>query len=186
MNKVSFCNKCDICAINKSNPIWGSGFDGADIMFIGEAPGATERRLGLPFVGTSGQALRRILDLYGFDNSNAYFTNIIKCRPPANRTPEINEIVNCLPFLASEVEQVKPKIIVLLGNTALRTFYNNFDLNISTNNGRIDVRGNHIIIPMYHPSYLLRNPDKLGEFEKAMNVLLWLYKLLNPTHQTKL
>lgn len=186
MNKVTFCNKCDICAVNNSNPVWGYGYDSADIMFIGEAPGATERRLGIPFVGVSGKALRNVLELYGFDDTNSYFTNIIKCRPPSNRTPELNEIVNCLGHLASEVEQVKPKIIVLLGSTALRTFYNNFELSISTNNGRIDVRGNHIVIPVYHPSYLLRNPDKLGEFEVAMNRILYLYKLMNPTHKTKL
>jgi DNA polymerase len=186
MKKVTYCNKCDICASNKNNPVWGSGFDGADIMFIGEAPGASERRTGLPFVGISGKLLRTILDKYGFNNNNSYFTNIVKCRPPSNRTPELNEIANCLPFLATEIETVKPKIIVLVGSTALRTFYNSFDLSITRNNGRIDVRGNHVIVPVYHPSYLLRSPDKINEFEVAMNTILTLYRVINPMHITKL
>lgn len=186
MNKVTFCKKCDICVSNQHSPVWGNGNENADIMFVGEAPGATERRIGIPFVGTAGQALRRVLDLYGFNKDNVYITNIIKCRPPMNRIPELTEIVNCMPYLAQEIDTVKPKIIVLLGNTALRTFYNDFSLNISKNNGRIDKRGNHIIVPMYHPSYLLRQQDKIIEFEKAMNVVLYLYRLINPMHITKL
>jgi uracil-DNA glycosylase len=186
MNKTTVCHKCDICASNHNNPVWGFGNESADIMFIGEAPGSTERKIGIPFVGAAGRALRTILDLYGFNNSNIYVTNIIKCRPPNNRDPEINEIINCVEYLVQEITTIKPKIIVLLGNTALHTFYNNFSLQITKYNGKIDVINNRVIIPMYHPSYLLRNPEKLWEFEIAMNKLLYLYRLINPMHITKL
>jgi len=186
MDKVLYCDKCDICVHNKHNPVWGYGNENADIMFVGEAPGATERRLGLPFVGTSGKAFRRMLDLYGFNDNNCYITNVIKCRPPANRTPDLLEIVNCIPYLGMELNVVKPKIVVLVGNTALRTFYNNFNLSISKNNARYDVKGNRLLIGMYHPSYILRNQDMLVELEKTMDLILYFYRLIHPMHVTKL
>lgn len=186
MDKVTFCNKCDICALNKHLPVWGYGNENADIMFIGEAPGGTERRLNRPFVGTAGKALRRVLDLYGFNDNNIYVTNIIKCRPPMNRTPEMSEIIKCLPYLVMELEHVKPKIVVLVGNTALRTFYNNFSLSITKNNARYDVRNNRVVVAMLHPAYVLRNQDAISDLEKAMDLVLYLYRLIHPLHTTNL
>lgn len=186
MNKVTHCNKCDICLFNRSTPVWGHGNEQASVMFVGEAPGGTERRVGIPFVGAAGKALRRILDLYGFDSSNTYITNVVKCRPPNNRTPELIEIINCIPLLYAELMIVKPKIVVLLGNTALHTFTNDFSLKISKCNGVPFAKGSYVVIPMYHPSYLLQNPDKIKEFERAMDVLLFLYRYINPLHITKL
>lgn len=186
MNKVKYCNKCDICIMNNHSPVWGSGCENTDIMFVGEAPGATERTKGLPFVGKAGQALRRILDMYGFTEQNAYFTNVVKCRPPANREPEPKEIINCIDYLAYEIQTINPKFIVLLGNTALRTFFWNENLMIGRNNGRVVVHGTKIVFPMYHPSFFIRNTDKLPDFEKAMDNLLYLYRLKNPMHKTKL
>jgi DNA polymerase len=186
MEKTTFCNKCDICISNKNNPVWGYGNEKADIVFVGEAPGATERRLNMPFVGVSGRAFRAVLNLYGFDNSNTYLTTVLKCRPPANREPTVTEIINCVPYLGTELNTINPKIVVLVGSIALKTYYNDFTLSISKSHGLINRYNDRIVIPIYNPSYLIRNPDKLHEFETAMNRILWLYRILNPLHTTNL
>ncbi len=141
--------------------VFADGNPEADIMLIGEAPGAEEDRQGKPFVGKSGQLLDRMLGAIGLDRSKVYIANTVPWRPPGNRTPTPEEMALCLPFLHRQVELVAPKLVMTLGGPAMQTVF-------STTNGIIKMRGkwsevtigNHRTdaIPTLHPAYLLRNP----------------------------
>ena len=142
--------------------VFADGNPKADIMLIGEAPGAEEDRQGKPFVGKSGQLLDRMLAAIGLDRSLVYIANTVPWRPPGNRTPTPEEMVLCLPFLHRQVELVAPKLVMTLGGPAMQTIF-------STTNGIIKMRGrwsdvtigNHPVqaMPTLHPAYLLRNPS---------------------------
>lgn len=141
--------------------VFADGNPEADIMLIGEAPGAEEDRQGKPFVGKSGQLLDRMLDAIGLDRTKVYIANTVPWRPPGNRTPTPEEMALCLPFLHRQVELVAPKVVMTLGGPAMQTVF-------STTNGIIKMRGkwsavtigNHQVeaMPTLHPAYLLRNP----------------------------
>ena len=150
---IPYCNKCDLCLTRKSI-VNGHGNIHAELMFIGEAPGYTEDKYGIPFTGKAGSMLNTYLKLFGFDRVNdTYITTIIKCKPPNNRPPHDFEIANCKPYLMQELVQVNPRIIILLGNTAMQSI-----LGIT---GITKIRGKWInvgqkwIMSMFHPSYLL-------------------------------
>ena len=113
------CKKCKLCA-NRNNIVFGQGNKNADIMFIGEGPGADEDMQGLPFVGKAGKLMNMAFEGLGINRSEVYIANIVKCRPPSNRVPEQDEAMACLNYLRNQVILVKPKIIVLLGSTALK------------------------------------------------------------------
>lgn len=164
----SLCEKVvnsDFCQLKKyaTNTVFGYGVTNKpDVMIIGEAPGADEDKQGLPFVGVSGQLLDKIFATIGIDrNKNAYITNILKWRPPGNRTPTPEECFICMPILIKQIELIKPKLIVLAGSVAAHAILNSSD-------GITKIRGyvfdykckDGIIkaIPVFHPSYLLRNP----------------------------
>jgi DNA polymerase len=141
--------------------VFADGNPDAEIMLIGEAPGAEEDRQGKPFVGKSGQLLDRMLAAIGLDRSKVYIANTVPWRPPGNRAPTPEELALCLPFLQRQVELVAPRLIMTLGGPAMQTVF-------STSNGIIKMRGkwstvsigNHTVdaIPTLHPAYLLRNP----------------------------
>lgn len=141
--------------------VFADGNPEADIMLIGEAPGAEEDRQGKPFVGKSGQLLDRMLAAIGLDRTKVYIANTVPWRPPGNRTPTPEEMALCLPFLHRQVELVAPKVVMTLGGPAMQTVF-------STTNGIIKMRGkwsavtigNHAVdaMPTLHPAYLLRNP----------------------------
>ena len=116
---IKGCKKCKLC-MNRTNIVFGTGNKQADVMFIGEGPGADEDRLGEPFVGKAGQLMNKALQALDIDRDKLYITNIVKCRPPQNRVPEQDEAEACLNYLRNQVILVKPKIIVLLGSTALK------------------------------------------------------------------
>ena len=118
-NDICNCQKCKLYQ-NRTNIVLGEGNKNADLMFIGEGPGADEDREGIPFVGKAGKLMNQALIGLGLKRQEAYITNIVKCRPPGNRTPELEEAKSCMNYLRSQVMLVKPKIIVLLGNTALK------------------------------------------------------------------
>ncbi len=157
-SSVRECSLCALCR-GRTNTVFGYGCPEAGLMLVGEGPGAEEDRMGLPFVGKSGQLLDKILEACGFTRENhAYIANIVKCRPPGNRAPSEDERAACLPYLGEQIRIIDPKIIVLLGATALQ--------GLIDPRGRITaMRGKWIewngraVMPTYHPSALLRTPS---------------------------
>ncbi len=151
------CCKCDI-AEARTHLVFGDGDPDADLMFIGEAPGQQEDLQGVPFVGRAGQLLTRIIEAIGLARDRVYIGNILKCRPPNNRTPTVQESATCFPNLERQIEIIQPRIIVTLGNPATKTL-------LETTQGITRMRGRFVewrgieVMPTYHPSYLLRNPD---------------------------
>ena len=173
------CFKCDI-SLHRKNIVYGSGNTKASMMFIGEAPGAKENTTGKPFVGKSGSLLRAYLEHFGFDsNKHIYMTNVIKCRPPGNRDPNNIEIVNCMPNLVCEIQTVKPKIIVTLGKIALSVILGTSDFSLHQIRGNPFIFNNMVIMPLYHPAYILMNLN--DSYDKDFKTIKILYKsLVNP------
>lgn len=168
---------CHLCQLSKTrtNIVFGEGDANAKIMFIGEAPGATEDSMGKPFVGKSGELLDKMLhSVLHLKREDIYIANIVKCRPPNNRVPTEEESYTCLPYLQKQLELISPEIVVSLGATAYR-YLTKDNSSISKVRGVIHQLDNFKLIPTYHPSYLLRNPSaKKYVFEdlKLINSLL--------------
>lgn len=152
------CTKCNLR--NTCNQVvFGDSNPKAKIMIIGEAPGAEEDKLGKPFVGRSGQLLNKILEACNLDrNKDVFISNIVKCRPPNNRIPTIEEINTCLPWLKKQIEIINPSIILLLGATALKVVLGE-KYKITKDHGKWFKWEGINVIPTYHPSALLRNPS---------------------------
>jgi len=132
-------------------------------MFVGEGPGATEDSMGRPFVGRAGELLTKMIEnVLLIPRSEVYIANIVKCRPPGNRTPTPTEAHTCLPYLQKQIEIVKPRIVVALGATAYR-YLTNDESRITRVRGTIHKQNGYSIIPTFHPSYLLRNPSAKKE-----------------------
>lgn len=156
------CNKCKLCT-NRTNIVFGVGNKEADIMMIGEGPGADEDREGEPFVGKAGQLMNKALTGLGIKREELYIANIVKCRPPSNRVPEQDEAEACLNYLRNQVILVKPKIIVLLGSTALKNILGK-EYSITAMRGKwIEQKGIYYM-PTWHPAALLRDENKKIEF----------------------
>ena len=160
------CRRCKLAPLRK-NIVFGSGNPHAALMFVGEAPGADEDEQGLPFVGRAGQLLTRIVEAIQLKREDVYICNVIKCRPPENRTPERDEIESCEPFLLRQIQSVKPRVIVCLGSPAMQTL-----LKIKT--GITQIRGQWLdyngikVMATFHPAYCLRWPDKKREVWEDM------------------
>ncbi len=187
---ISQCNKCDI-SINRKSIVNGNGNTSKQgIMFIGEAPGYYEDKSGVPFVGNSGKLFNNILNLFGITRQDVYVTNIIKCRPPNNRSPLMREIKNCVPYLKAELFTIEPKIIVLLGNIALNVYFNKSNLKVSKFRGYIIPTKNTIVVPTYHPSYVLRNSDNrkllYSYVNDFYNIAILYRQYINPFIQFKI
>lgn len=150
---------CTRCVLHKgrTNLVFGVGNPSAQLMFVGEGPGADEDRIGEPFVGRAGQLLTRMIEAMGFKRSDVYIANIVKCRPPGNRNPEPEEIATCLPFLKRQIEIIHPKVIVCLGKFAAQTLLQT-EIPITRLRGNFHGYGDIKIMPTYHPAFLLRNP----------------------------
>ena len=155
--EIGDCRRCKLSEA-RTNVVFGVGDPNAELMFIGEAPGHDEDLQGEPFVGRAGQLLTKMIEAMGFARSSVYIANIIKCRPPDNRYPEPDEAETCIPFLYQQIDAIKPKIIVTLGNLATQTL-------LETKTGITTLRGNFLdyrgtkLMPTYHPAFLLRNPN---------------------------
>jgi uracil-DNA glycosylase len=175
--KVEKCFRCDMC-VNRTTIVSGRGPINARIMIIGEAPGALEDRLSIPFVGNSGQLLRNILRKFFIEPKDIYITNVVKCRPPGNRTPTDNEIRNCRPYLLLEIAKVNPKIILVLGSTAYKAISSNPYASVTNDRGRIRTMGNRVILPTYHPSYVLRNKTNVKTVIQFIRDIVLFYKLV--------
>ena len=171
------CNSCHLCELSKSRQrvVFGKGNPTSNIVFIGEAPGATEDSLGEPFVGRAGELLTNMIErVLERPRSSVYISNIVKCRPPNNRTPTPKEALSCRPYILKELEILQPKLIVALGATAFR-YLTNDNTPISKARGHFFTYNGTKILPTYHPSYLLRNPSAKRE---AYNDMLKIKKFL--------
>jgi len=156
------CKKCKLCN-NRRNIVFGQGNKQADIMFIGEGPGADEDAKGLPFVGKAGQLMNKAFTALGINRDEVYIANIVKCRPPSNRVPEEDENTACLDYLRNQVILIKPKIIVLLGSTALKNVLGK-ELSITNSRGTWIEKKGISYMPTWHPAALLRDDNKKIEF----------------------
>jgi uracil-DNA glycosylase family 4 len=165
------CVKCAELARCRHNVVFGVGNPRAELMFVGEAPGRDEDLEGEPFVGRAGELLTRIIQAMGLKRGEVYIANVIKCRPPQNRTPLPEEVENCLPYLVAQIELIRPRVIVALGAVALRAL---LDLRL----GITKLRGNWYtwrdipIMPTFHPAYLLRNPAAKKDVWRDMRTVL--------------
>jgi len=154
------CQRCRLSG-QRAQIVFGSGNPKAHVMFVGEGPGAEEDRQGLPFVGRAGQLLTKIIEAMGLTRQEVYITNVVKCRPPENRAPQPDEIAECLPFLKAQIEAIQPKLIVALGLHAATTL-TGLNQTISSLRGRFHPlawNSEILVMPTYHPAYLLRNPS---------------------------
>jgi len=153
---------CHLCPLSKcrKNVVFGEGNPKAELMFIGEGPGASEDETGKPFVGLAGGLLTKIIEnvLY-VKRSDVYIANVVKCRPPKNRVPTMEEVDACRPFLMEQIALVKPRIIVALGSTSYHHLTGEYDTKISQIRGSVIDFGGIKLVPTYHPSFLLRNPS---------------------------
>ncbi len=152
------CSRCSLRA-NASGVVFGEGHPRAQIMFIGEGPGAEEDRQGRPFVGAAGQLLDRIIASAGLSREDVYIANIVKCRPPKNRAPQRDEMEACLPLLEKQVTLINPQILVLLGAVATRALLDP-SLVITRARGNWYRWRGHLVMPTFHPAALLRDPGK--------------------------
>lgn len=156
---IGVCTRCKLHALGRQQVVFGSGNPQAELMFIGEAPGSDEDTQGLPFVGRAGQLLTKIIESIDLRREDVYIANVIKCRPPANRAPEPDEVATCEPFLAQQIDIIRPRVIVALGTSAAHALLRT-DAPISRIRGVVhDYRGAKLI-PTFHPAYLLRSPDR--------------------------
>lgn len=164
------CQKCKLCK-TRNNIVFGVGNREADIMLIGEGPGADEDMQGEPFVGKAGKLMNMAFDALGIKKEELYIANIVKCRPPFNRNPEQDEEQACLDFLRNQVILVKPKIIVLLGKVALKNILGK-EYGITSSRGKwIEKRGIYYM-PTWHPAALLRDESKKIEFLSDLKSVL--------------
>ena len=158
------CKECPLGFLGRKNVVFGSGNPDATFMIIGEAPGRDEDEQGLPFVGRSGKLLTKVLHLVGIDRKEIFITNSVKCRPPENRKPLPIETKTCKDLLLlHQINIIKPKVICTLGATALECLFEK-PVKLSDFRGKKLVVGSITIIPTYHPSYILRAPEKLKIF----------------------
>jgi uracil-DNA glycosylase len=152
--------QCHLCPLGKTrhNLVFGDGNHAAQLVFVGEAPGADEDAQGLPFVGRAGQQLTKIIEAMGLSRKDVYICNILKCRPPQNRNPLPEEIAACEPFLNKQLEIMAPKVICALGTFAAQTLLKS-EVPITLLRGRFHSYQGIKLMPTYHPAYLLRNPS---------------------------
>ena len=170
------CRRCKL-APGRTNIVFGSGNPRAELMFVGEAPGADEDEQGLPFVGRAGQLLTRIIEAIGMSREDVYICNILKCRPPGNRNPESDEIASCEPFLLRQIAAIRPKVVCALGSFGAQTLLRTKEP-ISRLRGQfIDYRGARLMAT-FHPAYLLRNPgEKRKVWEDVQKIRDYLRSL---------
>src|SRR3954465_2804376 len=167
---IGDCTRCKLHTLGRKQVVFGVGNPDADLMFVGGAPGADEDEQGIPFVGRAGQLLTKIIEAIELSRDDVYIANVIKFRPPGNRNPEPDEIERCEPFLFSQIDTIKPKVIVTLGKFAAQTLLRTDDP-ISRIRGRVfEYRGARLV-PTFHPAYLLRNPSSKREVWEDMKLV---------------
>lgn len=171
--------ECMRCPLHRGRTriVFGVGNPHAELVFVGEAPGEEEDRQGEPFVGKAGQLLTKIIEAMGLTRHTVYITNIVKCRPPGNRTPGPDEISSCNPFLTRQISVIQPRVICALGTVAAHTLLSTQE-KISSLRGRFHSYHGIPLMPTFHPAYLLRNPhEKRRVWEDMQKVMAVLKKL---------
>ena len=171
---LASATRCKLHTLGRQQIVFGVGNPNADLMFVGEAPGADEDIQGEPFVGRAGQLLTKIIEAIGLRREDVYIANVIKCRPPGNRNPELDEVEQCEPFLFRQIDTMKPKVIVALGKFAAQSLLRTTDP-ITRLRGREYRYRDAILMPTYHPAYLLRTPSakrEVWEDMKRVRVIL--------------
>ena len=173
LSDIGDCTRCKLHR-GRTKLVFGDGNPKAELVFVGEGPGRDEDAQGLPFVGRAGKLLTQMIEAMGLQRQDVYICNVVKCRPPENRTPEKDEVETCSPFLLRQLDAISPKVIVCLGSVAAQTL-------LETNRGISHFRGEWLdfrgkkLMATYHPAYLLRNPSAKGEvwkdLQKVMAVL---------------
>jgi uracil-DNA glycosylase family 4 len=166
IESVLCCQKC-LLSQERKNAVPGEGNSEAELMFVGEAPGHDEDVQGKPFVGRAGQLLTKIINAMGYQRQGIYITNVIKCRPPQNRTPYKKEIEQCGPYLLEQIEMIGPKVIVALGKVAA-DFFIESDLSMSLLRGNFYEFKKIRVMPTFHPSYIIRN-----EGNREIKKMVW-------------
>ena len=165
--------ECTRCKLHKGRNkiVFGDGNPKAELVFVGEGPGADEDAQGLPFVGRAGKLLTQMIEAMGLQRKDVYICNVVKCRPPENRAPEPDEVADCSPFLMRQIDSIQPKVIVCLGATAAKTILNT-TRGISQFRGEwLEWRG-HKLMATYHPAYLLRNPPAKADVWKDLQKVM--------------
>ena len=161
------CRRCKLCSLGRTQIVFGVGHPRAPLMFVGEAPGEDEDKKGEPFVGRAGQLLTKIIEAIGLSREQVYIANVIKCRPPGNRNPEPDEVEACEPFLFRQIAVIQPKVIVPLGKFAAQSLLKTMEPITKLRGRQFEYRG-AILIPTFHPAYLLRNPSAKREVWEDM------------------
>ena len=172
---------CTRCKLHKGRNkiVFGDGNPKAELVFIGEGPGADEDVQGLPFVGRAGKLLTQMIEAMGLQRKDVYICNVVKCRPPENRAPEPDEVATCSPYLLRQIDVIQPKVIVCLGAVAAKTL-------LETTKGISQFRGQWLqwhgrkLMATYHPAYLLRNPNAKGEVWKDLQKVMVELRLQVP------
>jgi DNA polymerase len=170
-SRVAQCTRCAELSATRTQTVFGVGNPEAKVMFLGEAPGADEDRQGEPFVGAAGQLLNRIIEACKLKRSDVYICNILRCRPPGNRTPAPDEAANCREYLEGQIEIVDPDYIVCLGSVAAKNLLDSME-SIGKLRGRFFNYGRSKVVCTYHPAYLLRNPAAKKDVWADMKVLM--------------
>jgi DNA polymerase len=152
------CRRCKLCE-GRSTVVFGSGNPQAELVVIGEGPGADEDAQGLPFVGRAGQLLTRMLASVDITREEVFITNTVLCRPPNNRNPEADELEACAPFLADKLAVIQPKVILTLGSVATQAMLRTKEP-IGKLRGKLHPYGDAVLVPTFHPAFLLRNPGQ--------------------------
>jgi uracil-DNA glycosylase len=181
-SQVLACTKCPNLVAFRHTVVFGVGNPKAELMFVGEAPGADEDLQGEPFVGRAGELLTKIIQTMGYERSDVYIANVLKCRPdippgsPGNRQPTVTEMETCLPYLRQQIELIRPKIMVALGGTAMRGLFGTAEP-MKQLRGRWHDFDSIPVMATFHPSYLLRN-QALSEKRKVWEDMLQVLERL--------
>lgn len=170
IKQVATCVACELSE-TRTNTVFGSGNENADIVFLGEAPGRDEDLAGVPFIGAAGKLLNKFLAAAGLNRDNIYICNVVKCRPPNNRNPEPKEINSCNHFLVSQLAAIKPKVIVTLGKFASQTLLNT-SIPIGKLRGKWDSYNGIPVLATWHPAYVLRSPDAATQMHSDLKLVL--------------
>jgi uracil-DNA glycosylase len=168
-SEITTCTKCDLHR-GRRNAVPGEGPASARIMFVGEGPGQNEDEQGRPFVGAAGKLLTELLESIGLKRSDVFITNIVKCRPPSNRAPRKSEIEACNPYLLSQIQLIKPRIVCALGTPAITTLLGE-EYSATKAHGKTVSRGDLTILPLYHPAAALYDASLKGVLAKDFEIL---------------
>ena len=173
-NSIKDCSRCKLCKV-RNKIVFGVGNKNADLMFIGEGPGADEDKIGEPFVGKAGKLMDTAFQALDINREQVYIANIVKCRPPGNRNPEQDEVNACLDYLRNQVILVEPKIIVLFGSVALKNILGK-EYNITSSRGKWISKKSILYMPTFHPAALLRDESKKIDFWKDLKLVKEKYE----------